>query len=83
MNKNHGFCRLTLKLVEDLPGVHWYVHTCLDCQREYGPEFAVAHSSAGLRSDPIPDVVPDLCNLGFAGLPLPSGSIDFALCAAG
>ena len=48
MNKSNDFCHVTRKLVDDLPGVHWYVQACKDCYKEYGPEFAIA-AARGIR----------------------------------
>ena len=62
MNEEQKLCRLFEKLVEDLPGVHWYVRACRDCSREYGPEFAVPHWSSGRENDPIPSVNPGPCS---------------------
>jgi len=54
-------CSLRLKLVEDLPGEHVYVHSCRRCGREYGPEFVVYHASTGKQSDHTPIVHPQVC----------------------
>lgn len=62
MEGNNELCRLRTKLVEDLPGLHWYVQACQKCNREYGSEFAVPHWSTGRKSDPIPIAVPGCCS---------------------
>ena len=82
MNKSNDFCHVTRKLVDDLPGVHWYVQACKDCHKEYGPEFAIAHWSSGLESDPVPDVVLAPCRSRVAHSHLPSHATALTLCAA-
>jgi hypothetical protein len=54
-------CSLTLKLVEDLPGEHTYIHCCRSCGREYDPEFVVFHASTGRANDPVPVVSAPIC----------------------
>jgi hypothetical protein len=61
MSDNH-LCKLRLKLVDDEPGQHTYVHACQDCNREYGPEFVVYHASVGGPSEPVPLVSPEVCH---------------------
>lgn len=60
------YCSLRWRLVDDLPGVHIYVHACRDCGREYGPEFVVWHASTGRSSDsdPVPVVSAPICSTG-------------------
>jgi hypothetical protein len=58
-----SLCRLGLKLVEDEPGQHTYIHVCRVCQREYEPEFVVYHASTGIASDPLPLVTPEVCSV--------------------
>ena len=52
MGDDNSSCQLREKLVEDLPGVHWYVTACRKCHREYGSEFAVPHRGAGEENEP-------------------------------
>lgn len=55
------YCSLKLKLVDDLPGEHVYIHFCRGCGREYGPEFVVFHESTGKPNDPVPVVTAPVC----------------------
>lgn len=43
------YCQFAPKLVEDLPGEHWYVLACKVCSREYGDEWAERHHGIPLR----------------------------------
>ena len=54
-------CSLKLKLVDDLPGEHVYVHCCRGCGREHGPEFVVFHESSGKTNEPMPVVSAPVC----------------------
>jgi hypothetical protein len=54
-------CSLRLKLVDDLPGEHVYIHSCRRCDRENGPEFVVFHESTGKHNDPVPVVTAPVC----------------------
>lgn len=54
-------CSLRMKLVEDLPGEHVYIHACRNCGQEYGEEFTVFHASTGKTSDPLPMVTAPIC----------------------
>ena len=79
-------CLLRLKLVEDLPGEHVYIHACKHCGREYGHEFSVFHASTGTCGEPAPVVRPAICA---ARLPQPfvfgvaPAALGFVDCAAG
>ena len=55
-------CSLSLKLVDDLPGEHVYIHCCRSCGREYGPEFAVFHHSTDKPNESIPVVSALVCS---------------------
>jgi hypothetical protein len=61
MKNLKNLCRMKMKLVEDLPGEHWYVFACRDCHREQGPEFTVANWRTTNESEHIPRVVPQSC----------------------
>ena len=58
---NGKHCSLSLKLVDDLPGEHVYIHCCRGCGREYGPEFAMFHESTGKPNDPVPVLMAPVC----------------------
>jgi hypothetical protein len=64
MDKRNGYCQLRLKLVEDLPGVHWYVQACQRCNREYGAEFAISHREIGRETAFVPKIAPGFCSRG-------------------
>jgi hypothetical protein len=55
------YCSLDLKLVEDLPGEHIYIHFCRGCGRECGPEFVVFHKSSQKPNEPLPVVTAPIC----------------------
>ena len=55
-------CSLRLKLVEDLPGEHVYIHACRNCGREYGEEFVVYHASTGKTNGTAPIVAAPICS---------------------
>lgn len=55
-------CSFSLRLVEDLPGEHVYIHHCKTCGRECGPEFIEYHRITGKTSDPVPEVTPPICS---------------------
>ncbi len=61
MDATNELCELRLKLVEDLPGMHWYVKACQRCHQEYGWEFAIRHRSAAPGGEPVPGVVAGRC----------------------